>query len=228
MEWFNSSNGKSYIYYSNAWVELDSSGTATQTYANAAARATALPSPVVGMTTYLEDSKNLEIYDGSAFTSPSGMTLLATASPSASTEVIFSNLFSSAYQNYVIYFNLLGSTPAGVFGELRSGVTPATTNYSYQYLEAGATTVDANRVTTDPAFNLAVLRSTTRNFFVVQLSNPEVAATTSFLSQYQDNTLVSIGFRTGRNTNATSYDGIRIFASAGNMTGSIRVYGLRN
>jgi hypothetical protein len=26
MEWFNSSNGKSYIYYSNAWVELDSNG----------------------------------------------------------------------------------------------------------------------------------------------------------------------------------------------------------
>jgi hypothetical protein len=35
MQWFNSSTGKSYIYYSGAWVEIDSNGTATSSSGNA-------------------------------------------------------------------------------------------------------------------------------------------------------------------------------------------------
>jgi hypothetical protein len=35
MQWFNSSTGKSYLYYSNAWVEIDSNGTATASTGNA-------------------------------------------------------------------------------------------------------------------------------------------------------------------------------------------------
>jgi hypothetical protein len=35
MEWFNSSNGKSYIYYSDAWVELDSNGVTAASTGNA-------------------------------------------------------------------------------------------------------------------------------------------------------------------------------------------------
>jgi hypothetical protein len=35
MQWFNSSTGKSYLYYSGAWVEIDSNGTATASTGNA-------------------------------------------------------------------------------------------------------------------------------------------------------------------------------------------------
>jgi hypothetical protein len=37
------------------------------TFASAAARTTALPSPIEGMTTYLEDTNELTVYDGSAW-----------------------------------------------------------------------------------------------------------------------------------------------------------------
>jgi hypothetical protein len=34
MQWFNSSTGKSYLYFSNAWIEIDSNGTATASTGN--------------------------------------------------------------------------------------------------------------------------------------------------------------------------------------------------
>jgi hypothetical protein len=34
MQWFNSSNGKSYLYYSNAWIEVDSNGNSASSNGN--------------------------------------------------------------------------------------------------------------------------------------------------------------------------------------------------
>jgi hypothetical protein len=200
-----------------------------QSFAGTAARGSAIPSPVTGMTTYLEDTKNLEIYDGSSYTSPSGMTLLAASSPSAAGTVTINNLFSASYQTYKIYFNLVGSTSAGLSAQLVASGTPAESNYAWQYFEASGTSTDADRIVSDASFAFGAVRSAGPNFGTIELSNPFVAAETSYTSYYQDNvSAAAIQLRSGRNSNATSYDGLRIFPSTGTMTGSIRIYGVRN
>lgn len=42
------------------------------TFANSAARDTAIPTPIEGMVTYLEDTNSLELFDGSAFVAVGG------------------------------------------------------------------------------------------------------------------------------------------------------------
>ena len=109
MQWFNSSTGKSYLYYSGAWVEMDSNGANVPVFSDASARATTVTNPVVGMTTYLQDTKDLQVYDGSAHLGVGGMTLLVSSTPSSVSAININNVFSNAYQNYVIYFNVTGS-----------------------------------------------------------------------------------------------------------------------
>jgi hypothetical protein len=201
---------------------------AVQSFASSAARGSAIPSPVTGMTTYLEDSKNLEIYDGSQYNSPSGLTLLATSSPSASGGINFNNVFSANYQNYQIFWNGVGSGAIGVILRLRVGGVDATTNYTTQFLEASSTVVSASRDTFG-AMQLGIARATGRSFFLANISNPFAAEETSFTSSSQDpatNALLSL--RSGSHTTATSYDGCTIFPTSGNFTGTIRIYGVKN
>jgi hypothetical protein len=219
-----------------AFTRLDASDVNTflmdqsvMSFAGTAARGSAIATPVAGMTTYLEDSKNLEIYDGTSYASPSGMTLIATASPSASTEVIFNNVFSSAYQNYTIYFNISGTSAASLTARLISSGTPATTNYIWQYFEADGASAEGARDAISGSWNFGATRTSGRTFGTIEVSNPFAAAESSYRAFLQDpKSSASIQLRAGAHTTASSYDGIRIVPASGNITGSIRVYGVRN
>ena len=201
---------------------------AVATFSNAAARTAAITSPLEGQLTYLLDVDRYEHWNGSAWVSPFGLTLLATASPSASSGVSFNNVFSSSYQNYHIYTNLLGNASAGLNLRLRTGGSDATTGYQFQYLEANSSSVSASADGTSQIFAMGSLSATNRIFTITDVSNPFVAQQTAFFSKlhvapYQ------ITIRGGINNNNTSYDGCTIYPSGtATMSGSIRIYGVRN
>lgn len=161
-------------------------------------------------------------------TATSGLTLITTASPSATATVNFNNCFSSTYQNYMIQFNLTGSTATDTKIRLRSSGTDATTNYNIQYFQASSSTLTGGRFS-DTNWTTGAIRSSGNLFSTVYISNPFAAAETSYFCQAQDplsNAMIDL--RSGNNTNATSYDGMSLFISSGTMTGSIRIYGVQN
>jgi hypothetical protein len=158
----------------------------------------------------------------------SGLTLITTASPSATATVNFNSCFSSTYQNYIVIFNLTGTTATDLKLRLRASTTDATTNYNVQYFQASSSTLSGGRFA-DTNWSSGALRSAGNTFGNVNISNPFATAQSSYFANTQDpQSEALIDIRSGNNTNATSYDGLTVFVSSGTMTGSIRVYGVQN
>jgi hypothetical protein len=74
---------------------------AVQSFAGTAARGSAIPSPVEGMVTYLEDIDDLRTYTGSSWVSPFALTHIKTQTiGNAVPSVVVSDVFSAAYDSY--------------------------------------------------------------------------------------------------------------------------------
>ena len=197
-----------------------------QSFAGTAARGSAIPSPVEGMYAHIEDTDDLQFYDGAAWRSQLGTVFLTEATGAASTELSVNNVFSDKFQNYVVYYNVTGTAGAQFGIRLRAG-TDATTGYAVQLVEIGGASVSASRDTSSPA-SVGILRASGRSFGSFTISNPFAAAETSFFGFVQDPASgATFGARSGSNSNADSYDGITFFAGAGNFTGTIRFYGVK-
>jgi hypothetical protein len=202
---------------------------AVATFSNAAARTAAITSPVEGQLTYLLDLDRYEHWNGSDWISPFGMTLLSSSAISAAESISVNNVFSSSYQNYKIIYNVTGTTNAGLTIRLRNAGADATTGYVYQILQASATTITASRDTSSQVFSVGATRSSGNTFANVEISNPFASAETSYFSNCQDpSSAALIDIKAGSNSNATSYDGFTFRVASGTMTGTLRVYGVRN
>jgi hypothetical protein len=217
-----------------AFTRLDASDVNTflmdqtiQSFAGTAARGSAIPSPVEGMYAHLEDTDDLQFYDGAAWRSQLGTVFLTEATAAASTELNVNNVFSAKFQNYVVYYNVTGTAGAQFGIRLRASAVDATTGYAVQLVEIGGTSVSASRATSSPA-SIGTLRSSGRSFGTIQLSNPFAALETSYTAINQDPASgATLQIRAGSNSNATSYDGITFIPGAGNFTGTIRFYGVK-
>ena len=164
-----------------------------------------------------------------AVPSTSALTLITTSSPSATSTVNIDDCFSSTYQTYQVYYNFSATAGADIKFRLRSGGTTATSTYVSQYAITDNTTWSLARDSATNAWIVNTNRSSNRAFGIVNISNPFVADVSSFTSHGADPTgNGGIYLGAGSMTNATSYDGLSIFVSSGNFTGSIRIYGVKN
>jgi len=201
------------------------------TFATTAARTTAIPTPVEGMLTYLEDVDRYEHWNGSAWVSPFGLTLLNTTSFTGVTTAAVNNVFTSAYQNYQIVYDGVSTTPAAFQFQLRLGGTASTTTYVWSGTETTTSAGPTRQSGTGAsAWKLGTL--TEKFNGVITVSAPAVASRTNFIS---NNGAYSASlnenwtsyFAGGHNT-ATAYDGFSIISTSANMTGTVRTYGYRN
>jgi hypothetical protein len=163
----------------------------------------------------------------------SGVTLSGgQVSMSAATTTSVNGCFTSAYENYQIVIRYQNSSNGpNIFARFRLAGTDAATNYNYQNLDAGGTSVTTGR-SSSQAEGLIASGGAIGNpdeLIVMNVSGPALAAATSVFSN-NAGTLSGIYMRITamRHTTATAYDGITISQSAGTLTGTLRVYGLRN
>jgi hypothetical protein len=214
---------------------------AVQSFAGTAARGSAIPTPVTGMTTYLEDTKDLRTYDGSNYISTSGLTLLVNQTITTSTSTNIDNVFTSEFQNYKITIQidtLSASNQVGVALQLRkAGANLAGANYAYAGLFAGYATGSGVwlNASADAQFGTLLLGGggspTTAS---VDLFSPNVASLRTGMNALVNNNYGSpapagvAAFITGVYGVADNIDGLRIFPSSGNMSGNIKIYGYRN
>jgi hypothetical protein len=200
---------------------------AVQSFAGTAARGSAIPSPVTGMTTYLEDTEDLRIWNGTSYQAPFGLTLVKSQTIGTSvTSVVVADVFSAQYDNYRIIVSG-GSASDTVALNMVLGAT--TTGYYYggvgrTYAGAGVSIEGSN-----VAFWYTGESASAGHTGCIEVQNPFNSRVTSFSS--------ALGaLRTGAYSlsiagflnNTTSYTGFTFNAVGGNVTGGkIDIYGYK-
>ena len=206
-------------------------------FAGTASRTASIPTPVTGMYTHLEDSApapRLEFWNGSAWVSPFGLTLLNTTSFTAQSLVDITNVFSADFDSYriVVSASLTTAVGARLQGRLLLGASPVATNYLSNQVNYNMGGAVFNSVTTDStAFSLGFVPNTGGRAISFDLVNPFLATATGAIGNYVGDTsggYSGLGFTGGFHNVSTSYNGFRILPTTSTMTGTIRIYGYRN
>jgi hypothetical protein len=193
-------------------------------FAGTAARGSAIASPVEGMYTHLEDTDRLQFWNGSAWVSPLGSTLITSQNFTSTSSVVVNDVFSSQFDAYQIVITVTSASSAGDMAlQLQVAGTPATTNYNWVRTQAFGSGTGV--LTTTGASSAGVGRhETTGGICNILINQPFIAGITYGLARSFDGTL-ALQTNGINHTTATSYTGFVLAVSG--ATGNIRVYGLR-
>jgi hypothetical protein len=149
---------------------------------------------------------------------------------SASSAVNINDVFSGTYANYIAYINYTASIDTAATYRLRvSGADNTTSNYNTETIFAYATTVGASRTANSSSF---VLPNPTIDgtAHIINFLNP--FATDKTIAFGSHLTFASSSIEAQFSTNAfaatTSFTGFSLLPGSGNITGTVRVYGLAN
>jgi hypothetical protein len=203
---------------------------ATSVFSNAAARTAAITSPVEGQMTYLEDINQYFTWNGSAWISPFGLTLLVTQSFTTATAVNLSNIFTSDYMRYRIMISAKptsGSPALGMY--FRENTTDVVGGYY-----GGLSEVNYLGTTTTQGANNANFMTLVRDlagvgFGSVMSYDLYRTATDAIITGTGYNSNESAHFHAGYQKNGlTNITGITIAPDSSNMTGIIKVYGYKD
>ena len=146
----------------------------------------------------------------------------------ACSQLRLNGVFSANYDNYMIVFRQTTSQSTAIEFRLSSGGADDLTanSYIWQYLQAISSTLDAGRVTSNYA-RVGVRGNEQRAGFTTNVYGPHLVQPTAYRSvtsdDYQNATFTDFG---GTHNQSTSYDGINIYPTVGNMTGLASVFGL--
>lgn len=156
---------------------------------------------------------------------------------SSATSVSVNGIFSSSYENYELRINVTNSSTTGAFLNVRmrtGGSDESGANYKTQrFFQVGATLGGGVDPSTNTAMSVGYFSNTVPTSPAIRASifSPFAAARTSFISDVvfygSDSALYQ--FRLAAQLfNTTSYDSISFIPESGNITGTLRIYGLRN
>jgi hypothetical protein len=140
------------------------------------------------------------------------------------TNVSLNGVFTSTYENYQIIIKVIGTTVDNFNLRLRASGTDASGS-DYRVADLGATTT-----TGTTSYRPGAVATVFPSPGHIEVYSPQLAVRTGFTSH------VSVGASggvtgyvvVGNHDLATAYDGFTIIAAGGNITGTIRVYGLQN
>lgn len=192
---------QAYVYSGTDWVPLASEVTNLSTYATQ---------------TYVDNA-----------TSTAGLVHINTTSFSAQSSVSVNDVFSTTYDNYVIFMNVTHATGGDVNFRLRVSSTDATTNYTNQRLFGNGTTVTTSLNSATNSWPLNIGGGSSRKTSKAEIFGPFLTQSTAGLNLFGDNGTGYVGINTFGHTDATSYTGFTIIATAGSITGSVSVLGVR-
>jgi hypothetical protein len=204
-------------------------------FAGTAARGSAIPSPTTGMYTHLEDTPpRTQFWNGSAWVSPFGTTLVGSSVFTSQTSVTLNNVFSAAYDAYIVRISITPSNNSQLSYTLVNGATPAASNFGWNGVQFYQSGTQANQFALSgqsAVFTLSMSAGSYSNFSI-NVNDPFLTRHTFFQETSQtwfngagNNVANWINSRLG---NDTSYEGFRMSVNTGTMTGTIRIYGLRN
>jgi hypothetical protein len=180
---------------------------------------------------------------GLAWATPNaaGLTLISTTTFSGVATQSFNSVFSSTYANYLITYNIVAADSAaarGVYLRYRASGTDTTTTYAGNMggWNIEGTGQSYNEVVASTTFTQLGWSSSTaeinRLLGQATIYNPNVASQyTALIGQAisEKQGAYKGGYQTySMQTATTQFDGFTLYASAGNISGTVRIYGLRN
>lgn len=137
-------------------------------------------------------------------------------------------VFSSTYDNYIVQCHIAGSTGMDVTCRMRAAGTDNSAG-SYQYAQGlTQSAATGSQTTTGTSFLPTSNMGTASSPLEMNFYRPFTAANTSFLSRGWRSVDNYHSSTAGQHAVASSFDGFTLIASTGNITGVLRVYGLRN
>lgn len=157
----------------------------------------------------------------------------ATVSFSGSSAVNIDGCFSAAYTHYMVTRDLLGSVNnENLNVRLRvSGTDDSGTNYRRQEVDAASTTVAAVRATGETFWRAGLGRGLTvqAGYGQLRISNPfDAVRTTAWTDwSYNADSTISLNRLVMAHDLTTSYTSLTVYPASGTITGTIRVYGLK-
>jgi hypothetical protein len=162
----------------------------------------------------------------------SGVTLSGSAiSFAAATAGNVNGCFTTTYDVYRLLFRGSTSAAGGISSRLRVAGTDASgANYNAQLVFGSSATAGASASvsgTSWPSIGDGSIAETVCQFSM-DLFRPALAEQTSFNSHQGYVDLAAVASQVGRHTLTTAYDGITLFRASGTLTGTLRIYGLRN
>ena len=160
-----------------------------------------------------------------------GYQYISSASFTSASTVNVDNVFTSAYKSYVLYIYATGSASAGIRLQYLKATVPRAANYYggllYSAFTGGSGQVPMSNVAQATLGTIGTSGSYTR----VDIGDPmlTVGANNSTYLLFQ-NMYAAGGEHTvgGVSVASDTYDGFRLTTSTGTMTGSVRIYGIRN
>ena len=137
------------------------------------------------------------------------------------------NVFSSTYKSYKVFVEITGGSVSNDI-PLYLRMPGATTGYSTQYFRAYNASLNAGRDSATTYFWLGPAGYSTWASFEVNITNPNVAVKTGFISYGGgDNQATERMFQAnvGYLNNTTQYTGLQMAVTSGNITGTIQILG---
>lgn len=162
----------------------------------------------------------------------SSLAFITSATISAASSTIISNCFSSAYDVYQITFDNMTLAVGGdsVMMQLRTGGSTAATNYNSQTISAASTTLTGIRATGGTQARM-FQTTTTAGFAVATLFGPFLARATYGVCQSSyaaAGTSIELQHSVFSHTTTTSYESLVINAATSTISGTVRIYGIKN
>lgn len=213
-----------YVWSGSAWVSVAAEVESLATYATQS---------------YADNQPGMKLVVPTSVAVGSGSGSIATSgrvSFSGSSSVALNGIFSSTYKNYLIQLSLTGASADGVvYMKLRNSGTDASTNYSWAYVGFNVASADTNTGITGQTlgFVMCSLEADLNKAYYSSTANlfrPFESTITAMSAIHTGSTTAaSIMTRSGGgwHTTESSYDGINLITSAGNITGDITVYGYK-
>ena len=174
--------------------------------------------------------------DATVFALPSsGMTLINTTTFSAVSSQSINNVFTSTYQNYQIILNVTNKSAVGAvnFRYRASGTDSTTAVYNQAGFYSTSNSGQGYDVGVNQTqFNSWGTQNTGKNIsLIANVFNPEIAATSDMTLHYFGGDVNGFYFNyLASNTYqaTTSFDGFTLISASGTITGTVRVYGVKN
>jgi hypothetical protein len=169
-------------------------------------------------------------------TKKAGMVLLNTTSFSGvASQALPTNTFTSAYDNYKIILKISASTAdSTIYVKVRASGTDSSVNYNwglYGVINPATSVFNGASAAVTGWFGLDTDTGATAKpvFAEMTIFNPQIAEPTSMVGQSAafTNAGVPLGLSLyGQHTSSTAYDSLNFIPTAGNISGSITVYGI--
>jgi hypothetical protein len=205
---------------------------AVMVFDDSATRATAIGTANFseGMASYLKDTDQVEVYNGTAWASVGsepGLVHINSTSFSAVANQTVNDVFTSAHKNYLLVARFSKSTAAAeVILQYTISGTPTTTNYVRSGFFVNSAASSGSFFASTGSDSIVISNTGDNNAFRIEVYQPQVSGITwhtGIISAESQATFIG-----GRQNATNSFDGFKLSVTSGNITGYITTYALKD